>query len=60
MNIKEVLTISEAAALFNLDVSTIRKLFYTDKLIENIDYRKSGSTWLVSKESLEKYYKKKN
>lgn len=60
MLIKEILTISEAADIYNVDTSTLRKLLKTDKLKENVDFRKSKATWLIRKDSLDKLYKKKN
>lgn len=62
VDLKEVLTVSEAADIYNLDVSTLRKLVKKDKLIENVDFRKSKATWLFNREALDKIYvdKKKN
>lgn len=62
IDLKEVVTVSEAAEIYNIDVSTLRKLVKTDKLTENVDFRKSKATWLFVKDSLDKIYlnKKKN
>lgn len=58
IDLKEIITVSEAAEMYDLDVSTIRKLLQTDKLKENIDFRKSKATWLIRKEALDKLYLK--
>lgn len=62
INLNEIITVSEAADIYNVDVSTIRKLLLSNKLKENIDFRKSKATWLIRKEALNKYMqnKKKN
>lgn len=60
INLKEVLTISEAAEIYKVDVSTLRKMLKTDKLKKDIDFRKSNSTWLINKKSLDNLYKNKS
>ena len=55
----EVLTFSEATETWGLNSSTLRKaITYSDRLKEGIDYRKSASTWLIRKESMERVYGK--
>lgn len=56
--LNDVMTFSEAAEKWNIDSSTLRKLVNTDKLIKDVDYRKSGSVWLITKEAMEKVYGK--
>ena len=58
--IKEVLTFAEASKKWGLADSTLRKLVTTDKLEEGIDYRKSGSTWLITKEAMIRIYGEPN
>lgn len=55
-DICNVMTLSEASKRWGLNDSTLRKLVKTDKLIENIDYRKSGNVWLISENSMRKIY----
>lgn len=55
-SIKNILTLKEASILWNKDTSTLRRMILSDKLKENIDYRKSGGTWLIRKDSMLKCY----
>ena len=55
-NIKTVLTFAEASHRWGLNDSTLRKLVNTNKLHENIDYRKSGKVWLITEEAMLKVY----
>ena len=55
-NIKTVLTFAEASHRWGLNDSTLRKLVNTNKLQENIDYRKSGKVWLITEEAMFKIY----
>ena len=57
IKINEVLTIAEASSIWNKDVSTLRRNFMTNASFKlGIDCRKSGSTWLVTKEAMERVY----
>ena len=60
MNVlNEVYTIKEASELWGIHTSTITKLITTtDKLLSGIDYKKSGSTWLITKEAMRNVYGK--
>lgn len=51
-----ILTFKEAAKMWGLSDSTLRKLVVTNKLTEGIDYRKSGGTWLITKNAMRKIY----
>ncbi|KPU42146.1 hypothetical protein OXPF_39250 [Oxobacter pfennigii] len=54
-----VLTFPEATQMWNLSESTLRKAIGTAKrLEEGVDYRKSGSVWLIRKSSMERVYGK--
>lgn len=57
--IEEIMTFSEATEKWGLADSTLRKLVNTDKIIKGVDCRKSGSTWLVTREAMERVYGKK-
>lgn len=54
--INDILTLKEAASIWNKDTSTIRRRIVSNKLKEGIAYRKSGSTWLITRESMLKLY----
>lgn len=56
IDIDEVMTFSEAAERWALSDSTLRKLVTTDRLVEGVDYRKSGKVWLIKTESMKKIY----
>ena len=58
VNLKEVLTITEAAELWGKEVSTLRRVIKNNKFTYEVDYRKSGSTWLITKTAMEKVYGK--
>lgn len=55
-NINKIMTFSEATSRWNLADSTLRKLVTTDKIKENVDYRKSGKVWLITEEAMIKIY----
>lgn len=55
-NINEIMTFAEATEKWGLADSTLRKLVKTDKIKENVDYRKSGKVWLITKSAMEKIY----
>lgn len=54
--INKVLTITEAAETWNKSVSTLRRVIHGGKFKEGIDFRKSGSTWIITKESMLRVY----
>lgn len=57
--INEVLTIAEASSAWNKEVSTLRRNFTANASFKlGIDCRKSGSTWLVTKDAMERVYGK--
>lgn len=60
--INKVLTFAEAEKEYGLAAGTLRKyIFQTAKekqrIKEGIDYRKSGKTWLITKEAMERIYR---
>ena len=56
--LNEVFTLKEASQLYRLGESTLRATTIKSKrLIEGIDFRKSGSTWLISKAAMDRLYK---
>lgn len=52
----EVMAFSEASEIWGLGESTLRSTVRTDKLIEGVDYRKSGKVWLITKDAMERVY----
>ena len=54
--LEDILTFTEASTLWSINDSTLRKLVLTDKIIEGIDYRKSGSVWLITRITMVKIY----
>lgn len=58
----QVLTFAEAEEIYGLSSGTLRK-YVSYKLKESrwkegVDYRKSGKTWLITKEAMDRVYKK--
>lgn len=59
-NLYNVLTINEASILYKKEVSTLRRVFASGINFQlGVDVRKSGATWLVTKEAMERVYNKK-
>ena len=61
-NLSNVLTITEAAELYQLDESTLKKACtgqkgYPPRFKEN-EYRKAGKVWLITREGMERLYGK--
>ena len=52
----QVFTFSEAAELWNIDSSTLRHRVTSEKLLDGIDYKKSGKVWLITKSAMERLY----
>lgn len=50
--IDDIVTVAEASQIVKKDVSVIKRAISSGKLVEGIDCRKSGSTWLIEKEAL--------
>ncbi|WP_297425811.1 helix-turn-helix domain-containing protein [Clostridium sp.] len=41
---------------WGLSDSTLRKMATTNKLIEGVDYSKSGKVWLITKDAMRRVY----
>ncbi|MFA8997984.1 helix-turn-helix domain-containing protein [Clostridioides difficile] len=54
----KVFTFKEATTLWCLGESTLRSVIRQNNLIEGIDYRKSGSNWLITEDAMLKLYGK--
>ncbi|WP_252217361.1 helix-turn-helix domain-containing protein [Clostridium sp. VAP41] len=52
----EVMTFAEASEKWGLGESTLRSTIRTDRLVEGVDYKKSGKVWLITKEAMERVY----
>ena len=57
MNIKDVMTVSEATSLWQLGESTIRKSIERGNFTNN-EFRKSKGTWLVTRAGMERVFEK--
>lgn len=56
LDIDNVLTAQEAAALWNITEGAIRKAISSKRFIIGIDYRKAGRITLISKKAMERLY----
>lgn len=56
MTINDVMTFKEASENWNKKDNTLRMMVRTNKLSEGVDYRKSGNTWIITREAMEKLY----
>ena len=53
--IYDILTFKEASELWGIATSTLRNCVLREKFLEG-EYRKSGSTWLITKREMERVY----
>lgn len=56
--INDIMTVNEAAKIFNVAESTIRYGIEVKKFIVGVDYRKAGRITLITKEAMERVYGK--
>ena len=56
LEINEVMTFAEATQRWGLADSTLRKLATTNKLLEGLDFRKSGKVWLITRDAMKRMY----
>lgn len=54
--IDEVITFAEATKIWGLGDSTLRSVARTNRLQENVDFRKSGCIWLITRTAMIKLY----
>lgn len=52
----DLYSLKEAADLWHLEESTIRKAIANNKFINNKDVRKFGKQWVISKKAMEREY----
>lgn len=56
--LENALTFKEAAEIWGISDSALRKMINTDKLKENVHYKKSGNTWIITRTAMRKIYGK--
>lgn len=58
--LEDVYTIQEACKMWNKDEGNLRRLLINkdERLTEEVDYKKMGKVWLITKEAMEKLYGK--
>lgn len=54
--INEVMTFAEATKKWGLGDSTLRMAINRKNLVKGIDYRKSGSAWIITKDAMYREY----
>lgn len=62
-DLKDIHAAAEAARLWGLDRDTVKKACREKRLIEGTECKKSGGTWIVTREGMERLYgqqKKRN
>ena len=52
----ELLSLKEAAELYNRDASTLKRAISSGRLVEGIDCKKFGRDWVILKSSMERIY----
>lgn len=55
----ELMSFKEAAELWGLDDSTLRKAVSSGKIVENIDAKKFGKQWVITKTAMERIFGKR-
>lgn len=53
---KGLYTFQQVADIYGLDNSTLRKQVSTGKLINNVEVKKFGKTWLITEQSMIKHF----
>lgn len=56
MDWNELLSLKEAAELYNREESTLRRAIANGLLVEGIDCKKFGKQWVILRSSMEKVY----
>lgn len=52
----KLLSLKEAAELYNRDESTLKRAISSGRLVEGIDCKKFGRDWVILKSSMERVY----
>lgn len=58
MNLNDVLSLQEAASMWNLDDSTLRKAIAAGRF-KTGEYRKTGRNYIIKRSAMERVYGKK-
>ncbi len=53
---KGLYTFQEVALIYNMDNSTLRKQVSKQKLIDGVDVKKFGKTWLITEQAIIKHF----
>ncbi|WGX77515.1 helix-turn-helix domain-containing protein (plasmid) [Paraclostridium bifermentans] len=53
---KGLYTFQQVANIYGLDNSTLRKQVSNGKLIDNVEVKKFGKTWLITEQSMIKHF----
>lgn len=53
---KGLYTFQQVADIYNLDNSTLRKQVSNGKLINNVEVKKFGKTWLITEQAMIKHF----
>lgn len=53
---KGLYTFQQVADIYGLDNSTLRKQVSNGKLIDNVEVKKFGKTWLITEQSMIKHF----
>ena len=53
-----LMSFKEAADLWNIDDSTLRKAVINGKIVENVDAKKFGKQWIITAEAMERIFGK--
>ena len=51
-----LLSLKEAAEIYNRDESTLKRAISSGRLVEGIDCKKFGRDWVILKSSMERVY----
>ena len=52
----KLLSLKEAAEIYNRDESTLKRAISSGRLVEGIDCKKFGRDWVILKSSMERVY----
>lgn len=54
----KLLSLTEAAEIWSLDESTVRKAIAAGRLVEGIDCRKFGKQWIINSDAMDRTFKR--
>ncbi|WP_085829068.1 helix-turn-helix domain-containing protein [Clostridium massiliodielmoense] len=61
MKLTDVMNLKEASEKYNINMNTLKTICQRSKydLVEEVDFRKSGKVWLITKDAMKKILEKK-